>query len=99
MLTEAMEKYHSLVTTKRKIPYTYIRAMSDWVYQSVKETSPGVWQDSGTDVQDFPLGYGYAIATGSSTVLSLYQARCQQDVATGKLAADYDCSYKLDYQG
>ncbi len=39
------------------------------------QTSPGVWQTVHEVPEDFVHGYAYAIATGSSTILSLHQAR------------------------
>jgi hypothetical protein len=40
-----------------------------------------VWEVSAEIPEDFVTGYGYAIATGSAVLLSLYQFRCEQDVA------------------
>ena len=61
------------------------------------QTSPGVWEDAEELPENFATGYGYAIATGSSTVLAFYQSRCLADVRMERLPKTFDCTYKVDY--
>ncbi len=63
----------------------------------MRQVSPGVWQYTEELPEDFVTGYGYAIATGSATILSLYQARCLEDTLQGRLPAKTDCSYTIAY--
>lgn len=41
----------------------------------VLQVSPGVWEMAAELPEDFVTGYGFAIATGSAAIMSLYQVR------------------------
>ncbi len=47
--------------------------------------------------EDYVNGYAYAIATGSSVILSYYQAKCLEGVRSGALPASSECSFRIDY--
>ncbi len=46
-----------------------------------------MWAPSVELPEDFVTGYSYAIATGSATLMSLYQRRCLDAVKEGRLPA------------
>ena len=46
------------------------------IFVACAQTSPGTWGILREVPEDFVHGYGYAIATGSATLLSFYQDRC-----------------------
>jgi hypothetical protein len=63
------------------------------------QVSPGDWRIAHELPEDFKTGYGYAIATGSSTLLSVYQQRCKKAVLHKQLPRNTDCSFTIDYDG
>ncbi|KXZ49339.1 hypothetical protein GPECTOR_22g933 [Gonium pectorale] len=76
-VAEALEKYHRLDSTPRRIPYTNVRTLSNWIHHPVGKTKEdGVWSIYQEVPEDYVNGYAYAIATGSVTILSLFQRRC-----------------------
>ncbi|GIL75443.1 hypothetical protein Vretimale_8072 [Volvox reticuliferus] len=87
-VAEALEKYHRLKTTTRRIPYTNVRTLSNWIHQPVGKKGEGQWEIFQEVPEDYVNGYAYAIATGSVTVLSLYQQRCLSIEALGRLEQD-----------
>uniref|UniRef100_A0A7S0RA27 Nucleoside phosphorylase domain-containing protein n=1 Tax=Chlamydomonas leiostraca TaxID=1034604 RepID=A0A7S0RA27_9CHLO len=98
-VAEALLRYHGLATTPRKIPYTHVRTLSNWLHQPVAQVKPGVWEVAVEIPEDFVTGYGYAIATGSATIMSLYQTRCEADRAHHRLPPATDCTFEIDYGG
>ncbi|EFJ50281.1 hypothetical protein VOLCADRAFT_89239 [Volvox carteri f. nagariensis] len=80
-VAEALEKYHRLSTTKRRIPYTNVRTLSNWVHQPVGKVAEGEWRVYQEVPEDYVNGYAYAIATGSATIMSLFQQRCLTEAA------------------
>ncbi|CAM9580913.1 unnamed protein product [Phaeothamnion confervicola] len=73
------------------IPYATVRASSNHLAGAVAKTSDGTWLDAGHFEEDFGLGYGYAIRTGSMLVLEMLKGRC----LAKKPAKKCDCDYKL----
>ncbi|KAG2500711.1 hypothetical protein HYH03_001476 [Edaphochlamys debaryana] len=86
-VAEALEKYHRLDSTPRRIPYTNVRTLSNWIHHPVSQKSEGVWGIYQEVPEDYVNGYAYAIATGSATILSLYQQRCLAAEALADVAA------------
>lgn len=101
-VSEALLRYHDLSTTRRIIPFTNVRTLSNWMLQPVTQTKPGVWEVQQEVPEDFVNGYAYAIATGSATILSLYQDRCLQQLGStqgqrpGVDGASRRCSFVID---
>ncbi|GLI61951.1 hypothetical protein VaNZ11_004513, partial [Volvox africanus] len=87
-VAEALEKYHRLKTTKRRIPYTNVRTLSNWIHHPVGKKAEGQWEIFQEVPEDYVNGYAYAIATGSVTILTLYQQRCLSVEAIGRLDQD-----------
>jgi hypothetical protein len=52
-----MERYHGLTTTKRIIPYTNVRGMSNWVHQPLVKKPNGLWVEGVPVPEDFENGY------------------------------------------
>ncbi|KAG2438952.1 hypothetical protein HYH02_010745 [Chlamydomonas schloesseri] len=91
-VAEALEKYHRLDSTPRRIPYTNVRTLSNWIHHPVgrKPGSSGAsaeWDIFQEVPEDYVNGYAYAIATGSVTILSLFQQRCLAGLELGSIAA------------
>ncbi|GFR47452.1 hypothetical protein Agub_g9177, partial [Astrephomene gubernaculifera] len=77
-VSEALLKYHRLDSTPRRIPYTSVRTASNWVHPPLGKVGEGdVWGIFAELPEDYVNGYKYAIATGSATILSLFQQRCR----------------------
>ncbi|GAX73669.1 hypothetical protein CEUSTIGMA_g1120.t1 [Chlamydomonas eustigma] len=93
-VSEAFMRYHALSTTLSPIPFTHIRTLSNWMLQPIQQVSPGVWEASEEVPDDFVNGYAYAISTGSSTILSLFQARCLAREGTNG-ANGTGCSFEI----
>ncbi|KAL6760862.1 hypothetical protein V8C86DRAFT_2546614 [Haematococcus lacustris] len=94
-VAEALLKYHQLAHTRRKIPYTHVRTLSNWLHPPVHQVRPGVWEIAVELPEDFVTGYGYAIATGSSVLMSLYQQRCVE--RSTLVPGAHNCSYTISY--
>ncbi|KAJ9507064.1 hypothetical protein QJQ45_004663 [Haematococcus lacustris] len=94
-VAEALLKYHQLAHTRRKIPYTHVRTLSNWLHPPVQQVRPGVWEVAVELPEDFVTGYGYAIATGSSVLMSLYQQRCVE--RSTLVPGAHNCSYTISY--
>lgn len=56
ILAVAMEKYNALKSTRRRVPYTIVRGMSDWVHTPLIYKGAGVWA-AGPEVSNFAEGY------------------------------------------
>ena len=60
-----------------EIPYTFVRGNSDYLYNPVMQTSPGVWEDvPNPATPDFNGQYLFAIQTISLVVLTTLELRC-----------------------
>ncbi|KAG2443695.1 hypothetical protein HXX76_002043 [Chlamydomonas incerta] len=91
-VAEALEKYHRLDSTPRRIPYTNVRTLSNWIHHPVgrkpgSSGAAGEWEIYQEVPEDYVNGYAYAIATGSVTILSLFQQRCLAGLQLGVIAA------------
>lgn len=99
-VSEALLRYHALSTTRRPIPFTNVRTLSNWMIQPIVQSQPGVWEVLREVPEDFVNGYAHAIATGSATILSLYQHRCLRDLGLEGTsttdAASKACSFVID---
>jgi hypothetical protein len=52
-----MERYNGLSSSRgRRVPYTVVRGMSDWVHTPLQNKGAGVWA-AGPAVEDFTNGY------------------------------------------
>lgn len=60
------------------------------------QTSPGVWEVYRVLAEDYVNGYGYAIATGSTVIMEMFQARCVAE-ADGRGGSSGDCDFRVDY--
>ena len=59
-----------------QIPYTFVRASSDYVHLPVELLDDGTWAEIDTvPTVDFVNGYSWAIASYSAVVLDLFLAR------------------------
>lgn len=75
-----------------QIPYVMIRAHSDYLQKPVVRTGNGMWETSPDALpQNFEDGYPYAIATGSTAVLTMLQRRCHATNGVNNAI----CQYKL----
>ena len=54
------------------------------------QVSRGTWQVYKEVAEDFVNGYGYAIATGSATILGYFQQLCLEHGLEG-------CAFHIDY--
>jgi hypothetical protein len=52
----AMQRYNALSSTQRRIPYTVVRGMSDWVHTPLLNKGSGMWA-AAPAVEDFEEGY------------------------------------------
>eukprot|EP00775_Hariotina_reticulata_P011305 gene11305-11455_t len=77
-LSMAFQQYNSLSSTRRRIPYTYVRGASDWTHSPLVHRGGGLWLQ-GAIVENFEQGYKYAISTASTIVMATLQARCEKD--------------------
>ncbi len=74
------------------------RAMSNPDMVPVQEEGDsGRWVKQGDFSSNFAGGYAYAIASGATNVMSLYQARCNALVRAGHLPATTKCSFTVAY--
>lgn len=89
---EAMEKYNRKESTERLIPYTNIRATSNWLHHPVGQVSPGLWEYNEDVPEDFTNGYRYAISSTSATVLTWLQSRCY-----AAAVPDVECTFDIPY--
>ncbi len=61
-----------------QVPYTIVRTHSDFLHDPVESMGNGTWMTSTQTLdQNFEDGYAFAIATGSTAVLTTLQRRCQ----------------------
>lgn len=73
-----------------QIPYVMIRTHSDFLQKPIVQTGSGTWETSPDALpQNFEDGYPYAIATGSTAVLSMLQMRCHAVNGAGNAACRY----------
>lgn len=87
-----IERYNAFNSTVRKIPYTVVRGMSDWLHGTVKQSAPGVWVPGTVVPNDFTNGYNFAIASFSSLIMTWLQNRCLTGVGAGNTTL---CSFSL----
>jgi len=52
----AFQQYNSLSSTRRRIPYTFVRGASDWTYSPVVNQGGGLWL-VGPVIEDFEESY------------------------------------------
>lgn len=55
-VTVAMQRYNALSSTRRRIPYTVVRGMSDWVHTPLNNRGSGMWA-AAPAVEDLTEGY------------------------------------------
>ena len=81
-------KSHELL----QVPYTIVRTHSDILHDPIAYEGNGTWMTSSETLdQNFDDGFEFAIATGSTAVLTTLQRRCQ--AANGVNATV--CNYAL----
>lgn len=92
----AIQQYNMFA--KKKLPYTVIRGNANWLHVPVTKLKDGTWRQVPVE-RDFATGYGYAIASYSSVVLTWLQTRCTAQVLSGALQgpASSFCKFALDY--
>jgi hypothetical protein len=62
-VAEAIQKYNSLPTTTRQIPYTVVRGNSNWLHNIVKKQRNEFWVDGTQVPDDFGSTYKYVWLT------------------------------------
>ncbi|GAQ84464.1 hypothetical protein KFL_001900070 [Klebsormidium nitens] len=95
-LAMPIERYNGFNSTVRKIPYTVIRGMSNGLHGTVRQSAPGVWVPGTVVPSDFTNGYGFAIASFSSLIMTWLQNRCLTGVGAGNTTL---CSFSLAAYG
>ena len=73
MIPQAMEAYNE--GKKVKIPYTMMRAASNWSHKPVVNLGKGIW-DCADLLPDHIDGYAQAIQSYSNAMLTLMKQRC-----------------------
>jgi hypothetical protein len=51
-----MQRYTSLSTTRRRIPYVVVRGASNWVHSPLIKKANGLWE-AGPIIDNFDQGY------------------------------------------
>lgn len=100
-VTQAMQSYNRLASsTLPPLPYTFVRANSDWLHAPVVRGPGRTWRQI-DQTRDFVTGYAYAIASYSTIVLSWLQSRCLKLVAEKAIRgpASTVCTYAVNYTG
>lgn len=73
-----------------QIPYAMVRTHSDFLQKPIVQTGNGLWETSPDALpQNFDDGYPYAIATGSTAVLTMLQTRCHAIQGVNSAACRY----------
>jgi len=92
-VSQALDAYNALNSTKSAIPYVFVRGNSDWLHQPVKQLDDGTWTYTTPVAVDFANGYKYAIATTSNVVFSVLSARCKKLTYPSNALCMYSISY------
>ena len=92
MLSIISPGYFTTCLLLLQVPYTIVRTHSDILHRPIMGMGDGMWMTAPeSPTQNFEDGYAFAIATGSTAVLTTLQRRCH--TANGMNAAI--CNYAL----
>ncbi|KAF8058359.1 PSMD9 [Scenedesmus sp. PABB004] len=84
-LSMAVQRYNGLSGANRRIPFTVVRGMSDWLH------SPLIYKVARRAAAPRP----YAIATASAVVLTTLQVRCEAQFGAGAPGCKVVCGGEL----